>query len=252
MTREQLYLSTIDPHAGEIARANGLGVEIAEFCTAANADERFDETNRRVLEQLRGISRRVLHGAFNELFPCAIDPLARRLAAYRYGQALELAGRYGARKLVLHGGYSPKLYYPCWFVEQSVRFWREFLDTHPGDYEICLENVMEEEPGMLLGIVSQVADPRLRLCLDVGHVNHYSGVPAWQWMDAYGARLSHLHLHNNDTTADSHSPLACGTLPMGELIARMDSSMTATAELIELSGSIQWLTENGLLEDKCK
>ena len=172
MKRKQLYLSTIDSRAGDIARAAGLGVEIAEFCTAVNADEYFDAANARVLEQVRGVPRRALHGAFNELFPCAIDPLARKLAAYRYAQALELAARYGAGKVILHGGFSPKLYYPCWYVEQSVIFWREFLKTHPGKYEICLENVMEEEPETLLSIVSQVDDPRLRLCLDVGHVNH--------------------------------------------------------------------------------
>lgn len=145
MNPSQLYLSTIDPLAGNIARREGLGVEIAEFCTAINADDLFEETNASVAHQIAGVPRRILHGAFNELFPCAIDPLARKLAAYRYAQALSLAQRYGARKLVLHGGYSPRLYFPCWYEEQSIAFWKEFLDTHPGDYEICLENVMEED-----------------------------------------------------------------------------------------------------------
>lgn len=248
MKRAQLYLSTIDPKAGDIARANGVGIEIAEFCTAVNADTLFEAANEKVLSQIRGVPRRVLHGAFNELFPCAIDPLARELAAYRYTQALELSGRYGAGKLVLHGGYSPKLYYPCWYVEQSVVFWRKFLKNHPEEFEICLENVMEEEPDMLLSIVRQVDDPRLTLCLDVGHVNHYSGVPAMEWMEQYGGHLSHLHLHNNDASADTHSALPCGSLPMADLIRHIGASMTATLELIEIGDSIPWLTENGLLE----
>ena len=248
MKRSQLYLSTIDPAAGGIARANGLGVEIAEFCTAINAEEFFDKTNERVLSQTQGISRKVLHGPFNELFPCAIDPLARKLAAYRYAQALKLARRYGAHKVVLHGGYSPMLYYPCWYVEQSVVFWKEFLETYPGEYEISLENVMEEEPGMLFSIVSQVNDPRLTLCLDVGHVNHYSDTPAVDWMERYGPYLSHLHLHNNDASADTHSALNRGSLPISEIIERIDTSMTATLELIEIGNSIQWLIKNGLLD----
>ena len=119
MNSSQLYLSTIDPLAGEIARQEGLGVEIAEFCTAINADDLFEETNASVARQIAGIPRRILHGPFNELFPCAIDPLARKLAAYRYAQALSLAQRYGARKLVLHGGYSPRLYFPCWYERSS-------------------------------------------------------------------------------------------------------------------------------------
>lgn len=252
MRLSQLYLSTIDPEAGDIARANGVGIEIAEFCTAMNADTLFAQANRRVLSQIREVPRRVLHGAFNELFPCAIDPLARALASYRYAQALELTRRYGARKLVLHGGYSPRLYYPCWYVEQSVVFWREFLEKQGEDFEICLENVMEEEPDMLLSIVRQVDDPRLTLCLDVGHVNHYSRLPAMQWLEQYGGRLSHLHLHNNDGSADSHSPLHRGSLPMAELIRRIDHSATATLELIEIGDSLLWLRENGLLEQPPK
>ena len=34
MREERFYLSTIDPKAGQLAREYGLGVEIAEFCTA--------------------------------------------------------------------------------------------------------------------------------------------------------------------------------------------------------------------------
>lgn len=249
MENRRFYLSTISPDAPETARRYGLGLEIAEYCTAYNMDERFPETDAAVREKLGGISRRTLHAPFNELFPCAIDPLARKLAAYRYAQALELAARYGAGKVILHGGFSPKLYYPCWYVEQSVIFWREFLKTHPGKYEICLENVMEEEPETLLSIVSQVDAPRLRLCLDVGHVNHYSRHPALEWMECWGGWLSHLHLHNNDGSADSHGSLQHGSLPMADIIRRIGGSMTATLELIEIGNDIHWLEEAGLLDE---
>lgn len=248
MERSQLFLSTIDPRAGEIARKAGVGLEIAEYCTAANADTFFDATDAKVRREIEGVPLRTLHGAFNELFPCAIDPLARRLAGYRYAQALELAKKYHAGKLILHGGYSPALYYPCWYIEQSVVFWKEFLKGNRVDTEICLENVMEEEPEMLLSIVRQVNDPRLRLCLDVGHVNKYSKIPALEWMKCYGGWLSHLHLHNNDGSSDSHSALYEGTLPMAEIISGIGKNMTAALEIIELGDSVSWLEKNGLLK----
>lgn len=245
---KHLYLSTIDPKAAELARRHDLGVEIADFCTAGNMDEDFPSRDAALRSQLEGISRRLFHGPFNELFPCAIDPLARRLAAYRYSQALELSRQYGAEKLILHGGYSPRLYFPCWYVEQSVVFWREFLKDHPGDYEICLENVMEEEPEMLGSIVRQVNDPRLRLCLDVGHVNAYSGISAGDWITAWDGFLSHAHLHNNDGTADTHSGLAQGTLPMEKLISSLPGCATATLELPEIGDDLHWLKSRGLWE----
>ena len=247
MNSHQLYLSTIDPQAGKFARQYGLGVEIADFCTAGNMDDRFEQTDAALREQLEDVPRRLFHGPFNELIPCAIDPLARRLAAYRFDQALKLSKHYYAGKLILHGGFSPRLYYPCWYVEQSVVFWREFLDRRPGDFEICLENVMEEEPETLLSIVCQVNDPRLRLCLDVGHVNAYSSITAGNWIACWGEFLSHAHLHNNDGTADTHSALDRGTLQMEALISALPENATATLELPEIGESISWLMEHALL-----
>ena len=248
MNVDRLYLSTIDPEAGKLARIFGLGIEIADYCTAVNLDEAFSQTDEKLQKQLANVPRRLLHGPFNELFPCAIDPLARRLAAFRYDQALNLSQRYGAAKLILHGGYSPRLYFPCWYVEQSVLFWREFLESHPGDYEICLENVMEEEPELLRSIVSQVDDPRLGLCLDVGHVNVYSRIPAEKWLACWGEFLSHAHLHNNDGTADTHSALNQGSLPMALLIDALPSAATATLELPQIGENIQWLKNQGILK----
>ena len=247
MNSNQVYLSTIDPAAGELAREFGLGLEIADYCTAVNMDEGYEKTHRALQTRLEGVPRRLFHGAFNELFPCAIDPLARKLAAYRYGQALTLSKQYEATKLILHGGYSPRLYFPCWYVEQSVRFWREFLEENPGTYEICLENVMEEEPEMLHSIVSQVNDSRLRLCLDVGHVNVYSTVRAGAWIDCWGEFLSHSHLHNNDGTADTHSALNQGSLPMEELICALPKGTTATLELPQIGENVQRLLSNSIV-----
>ncbi len=242
MKKVNLYLSTIDPQAGNIARKYGVGLEIAEYCTAYNMDDFFPETDAAVRKELEGVECRIFHGPFNELFPCAIDPLARKLAAYRFEQALKLSETYGARKMVLHGGYNPRLYYSCWYEEQSILFWKTFLEEHPGDFCVCLENVLEEEPGMLLNIVRGVDDPRLQLCLDVGHVNAYSPAPAQQWIDSWGEYLSHAHVHNNDGTADTHSGLLEGTLNMKTLLPKLEHA-TVTLELPEIGDAVPWLLE---------
>lgn len=217
MKREQIYLSTVDPRAGELARELGLGVEIAEYCTAWNMDREYPQTDERLRGALAGNPRRILHGPFNELFPCAIDPEARNLAARRYRQAIALARDYGADKVVIHAGFNPWLYYPVWFREQSAVFWREFLAEEPG-VEIVLENVLEQEPEWMTEILRAVDSPRLRLCLDVGHVNAYSPVDAAQWLRRCAPWISHFHLHNNNGTRDAHDPLFRGSIPMEELL----------------------------------
>ena len=217
MKREQIYLSTVDPRAGELARELGLGVEIAEYCTAWNMDREYPQTDERLRGALAGNPRRILHGPFNELFPCAIDPEARDLAARRYRQAIALARDYGADKVVIHAGFNPWLYYPVWFREQSAVFWREFLAEEPG-VEIVLENVLEQEPEWMTEILRAVDSPRLRLCLDVGHVNAYSPVDTAEWLRRCAPWISHFHLHNNNGTRDAHDPLFRGSIPMEELL----------------------------------
>ena len=246
MKKHQIFLSTIDENAAETASLYGFGLEIAEYCTAWNMDEHFEETDSSVQLKLQNIPSRILHAPFNELFPCAIDPLARKLARHRYLQAIKLAERYHAHKIVIHGGYNPRIYYPVWYVEQSVLFWKDFMKEVPLDMEICLENVLEEDASMLLDIVSAVDHPQLKLCLDIGHVNAYSQISAKDWLGAWAPYLSHFHIHNNDGSWDSHSALNRGTIPMKEFLLSADElcpSATYTLELTEAADSIQWLQE---------
>ena len=243
MKREQIYLSTVDPRAGELARELGLGVEIAEYCTAWNMDREYPQTDERLRGALAGNPRRILHGPFNELFPCAIDPQARDLAARRYRQAIALARDYGADKVVIHAGFNPWLYYPVWFREQSAVFWREFLAEEPG-VEIVLENVLEQEPEWMTEILRAVDSPRLRLCLDVGHVNAYSPVDAAQWLRRCAPWISHFHLHNNNGTRDAHDPLFRGSIPMEELLTlagELCPEATFTLELPDAENSAREL-----------
>ena len=109
MRKENIYVSTIATDAVRVAKEYGLGLEIAEYCTAWNMDEKFAGVDGVVKKKLEDISESLLHAPYNELFPCAIDKKARQLAAYRYRQAIDLAKRYGAKKVIIHGGYNPRI-----------------------------------------------------------------------------------------------------------------------------------------------
>ena len=249
MLREKLYLSTIAPDAALVAREYGFGLEIAEYCTAWNMDEKFADVDRVVTNKLDAIGRSTLHAPYTELFPCAIDKKARELAAYRYRQAIDLAKRYGSEKVIIHGGYNARIYYPVWYVEQSIVFWKDFLKEDPG-VEIVLENVFETEPQWLLDIVAGVDHPKLKMCLDVGHVNAYSPISVMKWLELCAPVLSHFHIHNNDGSSDQHNPLEEGQIPMKELLQKMEQmcpNATTTLELLEDKASAAWLAENELI-----
>ena len=245
MDKTRIYLSTTAPDAAGVARRFGLGLEIAEFCTAWNMDQEYAKTDAAVRNQLAGIQNRLLHGPFNELFPCAIDPEARALAARRYRQAIALAKQYGARKVIFHGGYNPWIYYPVWYTEQSILFWKEFLKEDPG-VEILLENVLEEQPHMLPDIIRGVGDPRLRMCLDIGHAHAYSKASVQAWLEEGAPYIRHFHIHNNDGSWDTHNALFDGTIPMRAFLRQAEQlcpDATFTLELMEAEPSVRWLLE---------
>lgn len=249
MERNQLYLSTIAADAGETARHFGIGLEIAEFCTAWFMDDEFPETDETVRNTCKNVKNLVLHAPFNELFPCAIDRKARALAAARYRQAIALAKSYGVTKVIIHGGYNPWIYYPVWYVEQSIVFWKDFLSDDPG-VELVLENVLEETPDMLFDIVAGVNHPKLKLCLDIGHVNAYSRVPAEDWIRHWAPYLSHFHIHNNHSDRDSHQALFEGTMDIPALLKLAEEvcqNPTFTLELLETPASVRYLLEESIL-----
>ena len=252
MKREKLYLSTVDDKAHIVAQKYGLGLEFAEFCTAWNLDDEFQEVDASVREKMTCTDRYTLHGPFNELFPCAVDRLARKLAAYRFVQTVGVARDYGIRKIVLHGGFVPRLFFPVWFTERSAIFWKELLPEIPEDMVICVENVLENTPDMMGDFIRKVDDPRIRMTLDIGHAHAYSPVPVLDWISSCADIIDHYHIHNNDGTRDGHCALTDGTIPMVhvlEAVSTLTPRATVTLELPESESSVLWLKENKLLED---
>ena len=78
MKRAQLYVSSIGEDCCESARDFGVGIELAQFCTAARLDGAPPEPWECPLDRcLAAADRFVLHGPFNELTPAAIDPMVR-------------------------------------------------------------------------------------------------------------------------------------------------------------------------------
>lgn len=249
--QEKLHISGTDSRAAALARQWRLGYETIAFSYAPLLDD--PSSLPRAREDTAGIGRLWLHAPFAELTPCAIDPLVRDVAHRRFRQALEAAQALGIRRMVFHGGFIPHVYYPEWYVEQSVLFWRGFLREVPQDMTLALENVMEPSPDTLVSIAAQIDDHRLGLCLDVGHANTcVSRTPPLDWIAPMAPYLRHVHLHNNRGQEDLHAPLDEGTVPMGEIIGAVLEQApraTFTIENQDALPSLRWLARQGYIED---
>ena len=127
--RDRLHLSGIDGQAAALAGKWRLGFEIAEFCWAPRLEQ--PDAMELVRQQIAGVERLWLHAPFAELAPCAIDPLVREAALRRFRQTIRTARMLGVKRIVVHGGYIPLVYFPEWYVEQSAVFWKELLADVP-------------------------------------------------------------------------------------------------------------------------
>ena len=240
-----------------LAAANGLGLEIAEFCISDNMDNEFETVLPHVLKNIAAVPDRTLHAPYNELFPQAIEPLIVEVAYKRYEQTLGYCKRFGAPKMIVHANYDESLYFTNWFVNRHIDFWKRFLSEHDDAIEICVENVQEDDPELILGILRGVGDPRLKMCLDVGHAN-LSPIAPIDWVRICAPFVSHYHIHNNFGAAnisrrslgDRHLALGNGNIDMKALLTlaeKLTPNATAAIESYDPESSVQWLKDNGFI-----
>jgi len=249
--RDRLNLSTIADSAPELARTHGLGLEIAEFCTAFNMDSGFENWDSRVKREICGLERLFFHAPFNELCPAAIDPLIADVAKFRYRQAYILMRGYGSNRMIVHSGYMPLLYSNDWFIAHSVGFWEEFLYAKPNEFKLYVENVFEKTPELLIEIVRKVNDERFGLCFDVGHAAVFGeGATMTEWVEQTAPFLAHIHLHNNDGKRDMHNAPGDGISDIAAVIRKVSDlapEATFTIETIDVESSVSWMKTNGFL-----
>ena len=119
--------------------------------------------------------------------------------------------------MIVHSGYIPFMYFKEWQAEKSAVFWQKFMSDKPADFRLYVENVLEDEPYMLAEMMKQIKDPRIGICLDVGHA-HYMGENLYNTIKLYGKRLIALHIHDNNRMDDLHLLPFHGTLKWDDVL----------------------------------
>ncbi|MDR2492845.1 MAG: sugar phosphate isomerase/epimerase [Coriobacteriales bacterium] len=247
--RSRWYLSTIAADAAPVALAYGLGIEITEFCMATNLDVDYDPWGIAARTKAEGIKHLTFHAPFAELCPAAVDPLVLEVTRRRYIQSYEMARSFGTSRMIVHTGYIPNIYDYSYFVEHSAMFWRSLLAELGDGCELLLENVFDETPDLFVNIVREVADPRLRICLDVGHANLKASMkPVEEWVALAAPYLAHLHVHNNFGNEDAHYLPGIGSIDMPKIVSMamgLCPDMTVTFECRDAQGAVDWLLAQG-------
>ena len=257
--KEKLFIATFSKDAVSLAKDFGVGLEINHTCIS----QALDEGNReRLLEGIRSdaklakiedSSRLFLHGPFTEIHPSAIDHRAREFAMRRLNEAYEVASALGINRMVVHTGWLPFIYFKEWYVKKGAEFWEKFMRDKPSDFSIYIENVLEDEPYLLLDLMKNIENPAIRLCVDVGHANAMTSgeIPVEKWIEVLAPYIGHFHLHNNDGTGDSHSAFDEGSLDMREVLTQISDlcapETTLTIEARDAGSCLEWLIRSGYI-----
>lgn len=253
MNRNKIHIATIGENFAHWVKKTNSGLELDQFCMAENLDGPQYEQCCKEIRQLFaecGVSpeHAVLHAPFNELHPAAIDPLAKDLARRRMEQAYTACKDLGISKMVVHSGYVPHIYFKSWHQEQSAKFWTEFMADKPDSFQLCIENVLEDEPQMMADMMKEIrsrSKKQIGICLDIGHANCMSEIPVSEWIRILAPYINHFHLHNNDGSYDWHASFDEGSMDIHALLQQAQKQCrpqtTYTVEVIQCGKAMEWL-----------
>ncbi len=257
--KEKLFIATFSKDAVSLAREFGVGLEINHTCISQALDgknrEKLLESIREDanLANIKDPSRLFLHGPFTEIHPSAIDYRAREFAMGRLNEAYEVASALGINHMVVHTGWLPFIYFKEWYVKKGAEFWENFMRNKPPGFSLYIENVLEDEPYMLLDLMKNIENPAIKLCVDVGHANAAASaeIPVTKWIEVLAPHIGHFHLHNNDGTGDSHSAFDEGSMDMREIFEQISEfctpETTLTIEARDALSCLEWLARSGYI-----
>lgn len=64
-------------------------------------------------------------------------------------------------------------------------------------FKLGIENQFESDSELLLNLIDEVNDSRVKICLDIGHAHANSNMAVENWIETLKDRILYYHLHNN-------------------------------------------------------
>jgi sugar phosphate isomerase/epimerase len=160
-------------------------------------------------------TRITFHGPFWDLCSGSIDPGVRRVTVSRLGSLFSLVEKIRPEHVVCHTGFDPRHHqgHRREWIENSLSTWAPFVRrAEILGTPLVLENVWEEDPGLHLELLEGIKSPWFGFCLDIGHQHSFSRTSLGTWLHATWPYLKEVHLHDNDGSFDTHSPIGSGTI----------------------------------------
>ena len=230
---EEPFIPLIKNHVDGVELQN-YGLKGALSISAWN--EKLSQ-HKKISAKLPG--RLAVHGPFFGMDYTCQDHLIRAAVKKRMDMTFQMVRELRPDTLVLHAGWSEELRRfslgDKW-IEENAGFWKQEIPRFADiGVRIVLENVMEHSPDMGIELVDTVSHDHLGLCLDIGHAHLASDLAPARWVKQMGARLKHVHLHDNHGKRDDHLPAGEGSINFDtffEALHKWAPEVTVSLEVI--------------------
>ena len=170
--------------------------------------------HKRIIENFKG--RISVHGPFVGIRQTHRDHLLKEAVKKRMQMTFEMVKELKPEVLVMHSGIIGDI--KRWnlldfWLEETTKFWKEEIKKYEKEgIKIVIENLVEEEPHILIKLCDAVNSNYFALCLDTGHMNVFSDLSPSIWVKKMGNRLQYVHLHDNNGENDEHLPVGKGNI----------------------------------------
>jgi sugar phosphate isomerase/epimerase len=203
-----------------LIRLHRMDLEI--YFPASSLDNMQEGDIRRLRDSLDHNPSLSIHAPFMDLSPGAMDSKVRAVTLERFSHAIDIADAISSGVVVFHSGYEKWKYShrsDIW-LERSLMTWRPLIQKAEDiGVKIAIENIFEDEPSTLRMLMDELSSDHFGLCFDTGHFNLFSKVTLPEWLGLLGSYIFALHLHDNDSTFDSHLPIGDGTFDFETLFS---------------------------------
>lgn len=216
----------------QLCEDNKLGIEIQGFYDPNLIDT--EESNKLLSEYKAALANfqggKSLHAPFWDLNLGTKNPDVKKATMKSFNYAYRVAKELGCTEIVVHNGFVPNTsFYEGW-VRNATAFWQEFFSDKDDSITMMVENQCEEDSEVIKMEIDAVSDPRLKVCLDIGHAHANSNMPVEEWISTLGDRIGYLHLHNNHSKVpgrrsyenDEHLGLDMGTIDIAKVFELLE------------------------------
>lgn len=245
-----------------LCKKNNLGLEIQSFSNpyVESKQEIIEKYKKNLTDFKNGKS---YHAPFWDLnLGTKIKELQDAMMKM-YNEAYCIAKELGCTEMIIHANYKPGTdWYDGW-INRAKAFLQTFLKDKDDFVRICIENQFESDSELFIRLIDEINDPRVKVCLDIGHVNANSNMNIEDWIKTLNNRIAQFHLHNNHgkqtlygyNKDDEHLAINNGTLDIIKVLELAEKYSPNAIWSIEskvkyLEESVECLKKMGYIVNK--